>query len=374
MAVSVAYNGAMFSQSDHDFMARALKLAHHGLFTTTPNPRVGCVLVKDGEIVGEGWHQRAGEAHAEINALKMAGSRAEGATVYVTLEPCCHFGRTPPCVTALSAARVSKVFVAMQDPNPKMAGRGLQKLREAGIEVRCGLLDQEAQFLNPGFIYRMKYQRPWIRSKLAASLDGKTALPNGVSQWITGSAARADGHYWRARACAILTGSGTIQHDNPQLNVREIATTRQPIKIVIDGKLLTSPNAQILKGAPTWFVTAKKLPEKEIELRAQGADILYLPTATKQVDLAALMQELGRREINEIQVEAGTQLNSALLQAGLIDELLLYTAPIIIGPGRNLFDLPILEKLERVYKWKFIDTQMIGSSLRLRLQRKFLDE
>lgn len=364
----------MFSRADHDFMARALQLAQRGLYTTTPNPRVGCVLVNTaGAIVGEGWHERAGAPHAEVNALQLAGPQAEGATAYVTLEPCSHFGRTPPCVEALIAAGVKRVFAAMQDPNPHVAGSGLQRLRTAGIDVRCGLLEREARGLNPGFISRMTRQRPWVRSKLAMSVDGKTALLNGQSQWITGSAARADGHQWRARACAILTGSGTAHADDPQLNVREIETPRQPIKVVVDGRLLTSPQARLLEGAPTWFATTAQLPEQEAALRARGADILHLPGSDGWIDLSALMQCLGTREINELHVEAGTRLNTALLQADLIDELLLYVAPTLIGPGRGLFDLPVLEHLAEARKWEFIETHMLGSSLRLRLQRKLHD-
>lgn len=368
----------MFSRADYDFMTRALQLAQRGLCTTMPNPRVGCVLVKESKIVGEGWHERAGTPHAEVNALQMAGSQAEGATAYITLEPCSHFGRTPPCVDALIAARVARVFAAMQDPNPHVAGAGLQRLRAAGIEVRCGLLEREARLLNVGFISRMTRKRPWVRSKLAMSLDGKTALLNGNSQWITGSTARADGHQWRARACAILTGSGTVHTDDPRLNVRskarDVQITRQPIKVVVDGRLLTSTQARLLEGAPTWFATAVQLPEQEVALRAHGADILHVPGMDGKVDLAALMQVLGEREINELHVEAGTRLNTALLQAGLIDELLLYVAPTLIGPGRGLFDLPALENLDDVQKWEFIDTQMLGSSLRMRLQRKIKDD
>ncbi len=370
----LTYNHVMFSEADHDYMTRALRLAQRGLFTATPNPRVGCVLVKEGRVIAEGWHARAGEAHAEAMALQAAGAQAAGATAYITLEPCSHFGRTGPCADALLRAGVARVFAAMEDPNPQVAGRGLQRLRAAGIEVRCGLLQQEAEQLNCGFVSRMTRQRPWVRSKLAASLDGKTALQNGASQWITSAAARADGHAWRARACALLTGSGTVHADNPWLNVREVETPRQPLKVVVDGRLMTSPAARLLGGAPVWIATATQDPAREKDLRDRGADILFLPGKHVpddfQVDLHALMHTLAQREINEVHVEAGTRLNTALLAAGLIDELLLYVAPSLLGPGRELFNLPVLEQLPLTQAWEFIDVQKVGSDVRLRLQRK----
>ena len=232
----------MFSAADHEFMAQALRLAERGLYTTTPNPRVGCVIVKDGKVVGEGWHQKAGEAHAEVHALRAAGEGARGATVYVTLEPCSHHGRTPPCADALVAAGVARVVAAMQDPNPQVAGRGITRLQAAGVVAECGLLEAEARELNIGFVARMTRGRPWLRLKVAASLDGKTALENGVSQWITGPAARQDGHRWRARACAILSGIGTVRDDDPRLNVRGVQTSRQPVKVIVDSRLALSLN------------------------------------------------------------------------------------------------------------------------------------
>lgn len=348
-------------------MARALRLAEKGLNTTTPNPRVGCVLVKDGEIVGEGWHERAGEAHAEIHALRAAGANAVGATAYVTLEPCSHHGRTPPCAEALIAAGVGRVIAAMRDPNPLVSGNGLAMLELAGIATACGLMEQEARRLNPGFISRMSRSRPWVRVKIAASLDGKTALNNGKSQWITGPAARHDVQRLRARSCAMLTGVGTVLADDPSLTVRELATPRQPLRVVLDSRLQTPPGAKILHGGNTLIAcVAGAAPHKANALRAHGADILELPEHDGHVDLAALLTGLGQRGINEVMVEAGARLNGALLRAGLVDEIVLYLAPLLMGDkGRGLFDLPELAEMEGKRPLRIHDVRQVGQDLRI---------
>ena len=347
-------------------MARALRLARKGLFSTTPNPRVGCVIVNDGTIVGEGWHRKAGEAHAEVEALRIAGSAARGATVYVTLEPCSHHGRTPPCAEALIDAGVARVVAAMEDPNPQVAGRGMAMLVAAGISAQCGLLAAEAGDLNVGFVSRMSRGRPWVRLKLAASLDGKTALLNGASQWITGPAARQDGHRWRARACAILSGIGTVRDDDPQLNVRGVATERQPHKVVVDSRLELSPEARVLAGGNLLLATAVENDSKANALRARGVEVMRLPDGNGKVDLAALMAELGRRGVNEVHVEGGGRLNGALLRDGLADELLLYLAPCLIGDkARGLFDLPELTSLDGKRRLVVRDMRMVGGDLRV---------
>jgi diaminohydroxyphosphoribosylaminopyrimidine deaminase/5-amino-6-(5-phosphoribosylamino)uracil reductase len=356
----------MFSANDHEFMARALRLAEQGLFSTTPNPRVGCVIVKDGRIVGEGWHRRAGEAHAEISALQAAGEAASGATVYVSLEPCSHHGRTPPCADALIDAKVRRVVAAMQDPNPQVAGAGLARLRKAGIQADCGLMLSEAQELNIGFVARMTRGRPWLRMKLAASLDGKTALDNGISQWITGPAARQDGHRWRARACAILTGIGTVRDDDPQLNVRGVDTSRQPLKVVVDSRLELPLDAKLLLGGGVLVAAAVDDAAKVAALRERGAEVVLLPGAGEKVDLSALMEALARRGLNEVHAEAGFKLNGSLLRAGLVDELLLYLAPCLIGDAaRGMFNLPALESLEGKRSLAIRDARLVGADLRL---------
>ena len=356
----------MFSAADHEFMARALRLAELGLWTTTPNPRVGCVIVKDGAVVGEGWHERAGEAHAEIRALQIAGEAARGGTAYVTLEPCSHYGRTPPCAEALIAAGVGRVVAAMRDPNPQVAGRGLAMLSAAGVGVDCGLLETQASELNPGFISRMTRGKPWLRLKAAASLDGKTALENGKSQWITGPEARQDGHRWRARACALLTGIGTVLGDDPQLNVRGVGALRQPLKVVVDSRLRLPPSARVLDGGRALVVTAGGDAGRIAALQARGAEVICLPGPAGQVDLPALMTELARRGVNEVHVEAGNRLNGALLEAGLVDELLLYLAPCLVGnAARGLFEMPALDSLDHKVKLAVSDMRMVGADLRV---------
>ncbi len=355
-----------FAAADHEFMARALRLAERGLFTTTPNPRVGCVLVKNRCVVGEGWHERAGEPHAEVYALRAAGESARGATAYVTLEPCSHHGRTPPCADALIAAGIHRVVAAMADPNPQVSGNGLEKLRAAGIVAEVGLLAAEARELNIGFVSRMERGRPWLRLKAAASLDGRTALESGESQWITGPYARRDGHRWRARACAILTGYGTVRDDDPRLNVRDIETSRQPLRVVIDSRLETSPTARLLQGGKVLVVGAADDALRAAALRAAGAEVLLMRNAGGKVDLAALLEELGRRGMNEVHAEAGFKLNGSLLHEGLVDELLLYLAPSLIGgASRGLFNLPALTSLaeKRALQWR--DVRQIGPDLRV---------
>ena len=358
----------MFTPADHDFMQRALQLAELGLFTATPNPRVGCVVVRDNAIVGEGWHRRAGEPHAEVLALAQAGERARGGTAYVTLEPCNHHGRTPPCVDALIEARVGRVIAAMEDPNPSVNGAGLERLRAAGIDVRCGLLQQEARDLNIGFVSRMARGRPWVRLKVATSLDGRTALPDGRSQWITGEDARADGHAWRARACAILTGIGTVRDDNPQLTVRHVQTSRQPLRVLVDSRFEVNPAARILEGGSTLVacaVDAAKRVAKTAALEELGCEVITLPDANGKVDLAGLLLELARRGINELHVEAGYRLNGSLLREECIDELLVYMAPTLLGNSMGLADLAPPEALEKrlVLHWQSVER--VGDDLRL---------
>jgi diaminohydroxyphosphoribosylaminopyrimidine deaminase/5-amino-6-(5-phosphoribosylamino)uracil reductase len=335
----------MIAATDRDMMTRALALAERGLFTTTPNPRVGCVIARDSLVLGEGWHERAGGAHAEVRALDDArahGNDVRGATVYVTLEPCNHQGRTPPCTSALLAAGIKRVVAAMNDPDSKAAG-GALRLRAAGVTVEVGLLENEARELNIGWLHRLRYGRPWIRVKVAASLDGRTALENGASQWITGEEARADGHRWRARACAILTGIGTVRQDDPRLTVRAIATPRQPLKVVVDRHGDLPATARLLDGGDVMVVTATK-PSASFPDNVQ---VITVPDRDGRIDLPAMAKALGERELNELHVEAGAKLNGALLAAGIVDELLLYIAPCLLGdPARGMFALPApLERL-----------------------------
>jgi len=362
----------MFSQTDFVHMERALALAKRGLYTTDPNPRVGCVLVKNGEVIGEGFTQPAGQDHAEVRALKDARSRGHdlrGATAYVTLEPCSHFGRTPPCANALIEAQVERVVAAMEDPNPQVSGRGLKMLRDAGIEVRCGLLANEAAELNIGFVSRMTRGRPWVRLKVAASLDGRTGLPSGESQWITGDAARADGHAWRARASAILTGIGTVREDDPRMTVRAVDTPRQPQRVLIDGQLDVPPTAQILAGAPT-LIFCGNLDERHTErasvLRDLGAEIIQMANATGKVDLPAMLKVLGERQVNELHVEAGYKLNGSLLREGCVDELLVYLAPSLLGTdSMGMFSLIAPLALEDRVRLNFHAVDRIGDDLRI---------
>ena len=363
----------MVNAADHEYMAHALQLAQRGLYTTTPNPRVGCVIVRDGAVVGEGWHESAGAPHAEIHALAAAGDRARGATAYVTLEPCHHYGRTPPCDEALIAAGVVRVVAAMRDPDPRTAGLGLERILQAGVDTATGVLESEARELNIGFVSRLTRGRPWVRMKIAASLDGKTALLNGKSRWITGEAARGDGHHWRARACAVLTGIGTVRDDDPQLTVRAVDTPRQPLRVVVDSRLETPLTARVLAGGGVLIACAVEDKTKIGQLQDQGAEVIVMPNAAGKVELPALMQELGRREINELHVEAGCKLNGSLINEGCVDELLLYFAPCLIGDrARSMADLPELADLDDRRALKISETRMVGSDLRIlaRLERR----
>lgn len=356
----------IFSESDHIAMARALALAERGLHTTTPNPRVGCVIVNQGQVVGEGWHQRAGTPHAEAVALAAAGSTARSATAFVTLEPCSHFGRTPPCADALISAGISRVVIAMTDPNPLVSERGIERLRTSGVQVDIGLLEQQAQELNPGFISRMTRGRPWVRLKAAATLDGKTALNNGISQWITGADARRDGQRWRARACAILTGIGTVKADNPRMTVREIPCERQPLRVLVDARLEVDSDALLLDHGNCLVACACELTDKAAVLRERGVEVLSLPDANGKVDLSALLQELAHRGCNEVHAEAGVGLNGALLHQGLVDELLLYIAPMLVGDdARGIFALPTLSGLDQSIRLDIQDIRKIGVDLRI---------
>jgi diaminohydroxyphosphoribosylaminopyrimidine deaminase/5-amino-6-(5-phosphoribosylamino)uracil reductase len=351
--------------ADSQWMARALRLAERGLYTTSPNPRVGCVLVRENKVVGAGWHERAGEPHAEVHALRAAGKLARGATAYVTLEPCSHHGRTPPCADALIAAGISRVVTAMQDPNPLVAGQGLKKLRAAGIEVECGLMETAARELNIGFVSRMTRGTPWVRSKIAASLDGRTALANGASKWITGDAARRDVQHWRARSCAVLTGIGTVLADDPKLNVRELPTGRQPLRVVLDSQLRIAPEAAILSGG-TLVYTVSSDVNKLMELQANGAEVVTLAGANGKVDLSAVLRDLGQRGINEVLVEAGSKLNGALLEAGLVDELVLYLAPQLLGDAaQGLADIGELTQLQQRVALQWNDVRQVGNDLRI---------
>jgi diaminohydroxyphosphoribosylaminopyrimidine deaminase/5-amino-6-(5-phosphoribosylamino)uracil reductase len=356
----------VFSAADHAHMARALRLAELGLYTTQPNPRVGCVLARGEETVGEGWHQRAGEPHAEVFALRAAGDRARGATAYVTLEPCAHFGKTPPCADALIAAGVARVIVASEDPFHKVDGRGLEKLRAAGIAVETGLMREAARDLNRGFFARIERGWPWLRVKLAMSLDGRTALASGDSKWITGEAARADVQSWRARSSAIMTGAGTVLADNPRLTARleEGTATRAPLRVVLDRTLRTPRGANLLDGsAPTLVLHAGGTAPNE---RFAQVELASVDVGEGGFDLAAALRLLADRGVNEVQVEAGPTLCGALFAAGLVDELLLYVAPVLLGDqARPLLHLLPPAAMAAARRWRVVDQRQIGADLRL---------
>jgi diaminohydroxyphosphoribosylaminopyrimidine deaminase/5-amino-6-(5-phosphoribosylamino)uracil reductase len=378
----------MFTKDDADFMRLALGQAQKSLYLSNPNPRVGCVIVKAGQIIGTGFTQQVGFAHAEIEALADARKHSadlSGSTMYVSLEPCSHQGRTPPCTQAIIAAKPARVVIAMQDPNPLISGNGIKQIAAAGIQVECGLLEAEAAALNPGFISRMTRRLPWVRLKVAASLDGKTALPNGQSQWITGSAARDDGHHWRAQACAILTGVGTVKEDDPSLTVRAVDTLRQPKRIIIDSKLDIPLTAAVLKpfanGSTSCKdggvmvvcseITSDAQLTKRAQLQAQGVEVISMPNSMGKVDLPALMRYLATEcEMNEIHVEAGYKLNGSLLREGCVDELLVYLAPTLLGSGLGIANLPELSSLTERTDWKRIDVTAFDPDLRLRFVRQ----
>jgi diaminohydroxyphosphoribosylaminopyrimidine deaminase/5-amino-6-(5-phosphoribosylamino)uracil reductase len=358
---------AIWTDVDRIAMSRALLLAQRGLNGTDPNPRVGCVLLRDGATVGEGWHERAGGAHAEVAALRAAGELARGATAYVTLEPCSHQGRTGPCSTALIEAGVASVVFAAQDPNPRVAGTGAERLREAGIEARSGLMAEATEALNCGYFKRMRSGMPWLRLKLAISLDGRTALADGSSRWITSAAAREDSQLFRARSSAVLTGIGTILVDDPALDVRLAGATRQPWRVVLDSSLRTPPRSRVIaKDGDVLILATQDDPGRRALLEAEGAAVEVLDARAGRLDLQAVLERLARLEMNEIWVEAGATLAGALLQQGLVDELVLYVAPALLGPdARGLATLPALRDLDRRLQLRFIDLRTIGPDLRI---------
>lgn len=351
-------------------MRQALDLAQHAIALSEPNPRVGCVIVRpDGRVIGRGHTQPAGSAHAEIMALRDAAANGEsvrGATVYVSLEPCAHHGRTPPCCEALIEAGVARVVMAIEDPNPRVAGLGAKQLRAAGIEVVQGPLGDESRELNIGFFSRMERQRPWVRLKAAASLDGRTALPNGVSQWITGEPARTDGHAWRKRASAVLTGVGTVLEDNPRLDVRLVDTPRQPLRVIVDSRLDTPLSARILDAPGNPLIYAAQADAvRAAALQARGAHIAVLANAQGKVDLAAMLADLAQRGINELHVEAGHKLNGSFVRERLVDEFLIYLAPKFLGTGRELAAFGPLQRLEDGLQLRFLSVTALGADLRI---------
>ncbi len=367
----------MTRKTDSRYMARALQLARRGLYTTTPNPRVGCVLVSDGEVIGEGWHEKAGGPHAEIVALKQAGEKAKGASVFLTLEPCSHHGLTPPCTQALLEARVGRLIVAQRDPNPQVDGAGISQLEKAGVTVATGLMAAGAEALNPGFNKRMRSGLPFIRSKLAASVDGRTAMASGESQWVTGEAARRDVQRWRAQSCAILSGSGTVVADDPSLNVRLEGVERQPLRVIVDSGLRVPAEAKCLnlEGPRLLVTTEDKLPLTGA-YQDRGVDVLGLrPRPDGKVDLNELMAELARRGINEVLVESGPRLNGALLAARLVDEILLYQASHVMGDdGRGMFTIPGLNKMAQRIELKRTGLRLLGDDLRMQFSVNCADE
>ncbi|HEU0230760.1 MAG TPA: bifunctional diaminohydroxyphosphoribosylaminopyrimidine deaminase/5-amino-6-(5-phosphoribosylamino)uracil reductase RibD [Burkholderiaceae bacterium] len=395
------------SRHDEHWMRRAIDLARQVMYLTAPNPRVGCVIVRDGQVLGEGATQEAGGPHAEVMALRDLHRHhlsAEGATVYVTLEPCSHHGRTPPCVEALIAERPARMVVAMLDPNPLVGGRGLGRLRDVGIAVTTSICTEEALELNPGFVARMTRRTPWVWLKLAASLDGRSALNNGVSQWITGPTARADGHHWRARSSVVLTGLGTILADDPRLDVRLVETPRQPIRAVVDPRFEIPEDARLFGGGPVWVFTARNDPEKAARLAAMGARAIFLPMvddgapsivddvtwskvddvalskadnsalrtaddgagSRPRVDLNAMLRWMAEQEVNEVHVEAGPGLCGALLGAGCVDELLVYLAPMLLGDAQPMARLPALASLDQARRFQFLDSVFLAPDMRLR--------
>ena len=356
-----------FTAADHQHMARAIQLAARGMYTTDPNLRVGCVIVKDDRVIGEGWHERAGEAHAEVHALQQAGEQAKGATAYVSLEPCCHHGKTPPCSDALIAAQVGRVVVAMQDPNPQVAGNGMHQLTEAGIQVELGLLEAQAKALNPGFIQRMQTRRPFVRNKLAMSLDGRTAMADGDSKWITGEAARQDVQCLRARSSAIMTGVGTVLADDPALTVRLADTERQPLRVIVDTNLSTPLTARLLREpGQTLIITSNEDQDLHGTLREAGAEIMQVGNDGQAIDLHIVLEKLAERNINEVLLETGATLSGAMLEAQLIDEMVIYMAPLLMGDtARGLYRLPHLQRMADRIELDIRDVRVVGKDLRI---------
>jgi diaminohydroxyphosphoribosylaminopyrimidine deaminase/5-amino-6-(5-phosphoribosylamino)uracil reductase len=364
----------VFSEADHRWMAKALQLARRGLYSAAPNPRVGCVLVAEGgEVAGAGFHARTGGPHAEVEALGEAGARARGATAYLTLEPCGHHGRTPPCTDALLAAGVARVVAAMADPNPHVSGGGLGKLAQAGVATALGLMEPQARALNAGFVSRTSRGRPRVTIKLAASLDGRTALASGESRWITGEAARRDGHRLRAESCAILTGIGTALADDPRLDVRRDDLPllgRRPLRVVLDGRLRLPPAARLFSApGPVLVFTGEGQRPRAAALEAAGADEVEAPVADGLLDPAAVLAELARRECNEVLVEAGPRVAGAFASAGLADRLVIYFAPVSLGDaGRGMFHLPGLGRMADRLQWRTLDIRQIGHDLRVTVE------
>lgn len=363
-----------FTSQDHAYMTQALRLAEKGMYTSQPNPRVGCLVVKDGKIIGEGAHLKAGEAHAEVHALNQAGDQANGADVYVTLEPCSHQGKTPPCVNPLIQAGVKRVFVAMQDPNPVVSGNGIQALRDKGIEVQVGLMQSEAEKLNLGFIKRMKTNMPYVRCKVAASLDGKIALSNGRSLWITGEAARMDVHHWRARSDAVITGIGTVLYDNPVMTVRIEEEARQSLRVIVDSQLSIPLQAKILNEHdlneyPVAIAYARDKFGHAEKLQAMGVELLHLPqdsSGNTRVNLFGLLDALGQKGCNEVLIEAGHGLNGGFLQRDLIDECILYYAPKLMGSdAMPIFSIKTITSMSKAIQLDLLDVRQIGDDIRV---------
>ena len=352
-------------------MRQAIDLARGAMYVPAPNPRVGCVIVRDDKVIGSGATRPVGQAHAEVVALQDAQARGhsiEASTVYISLEPCSHHGRTPPCVDALIQARPRRVVFAHFDPNPNVGGRGMRLLREAGIEVTVGVCADEALEVNPGFVSRMTRGVPFVWLKTACSIDGRTALLNGKSQWITGPEARRDGHHWRARSCMVLTGIGTVRADNPRMNVRDVRTQRQPMRGVIDPGFEIDEQSAILDGAGAVLFVGVRDAAKRQRLVDRGVEVVYLPDLggdPRRVDLPAVMRWLGEHEINEVHGEAGSGINGALMQAGCVDQLVVYMAPMIIGEGKSIARLPDIDTLDGAYRYEFVDAQTIGQDVRL---------
>ncbi len=359
-----------FTPDDHQYMTQALRLAERGLYTSMPNPRVGCVIVKAGVVVGEGAHIQAGTPHAEVHALQQAADNAKNATAYVTLEPCSHHGRTPPCAEALIQAGVEKVIIAMHDPNPLVSGQGVAQLEAADIEVLTGLMQLQAQALNAGFTSRMTKQLPFVRCKVAASLDGRTALKNGKSQWITSAAARADVQHWRAQSCVMLTGIGTILGDNPSLTVRELDVDRQPMTVIVDSRLRIPLEAKVLNNPNVLVAFASDEHQQVTQLTQMGVSLIQIPNEQGKVCLTSLLRHLASIEVNEVMVEGGDGLNGALMALNLVDELILYYAPKLLGSdGKGMFGLPTLTSMEDVLALEVTDVRQFGQDIRILARR-----